>query len=382
MNEQEVRISRYKSFLMQDPNNLNLALDLLQLLENSKQYESMLSCIDGLNAELQSNLAIQQKKVETLLSQRNFIQAEKFLNCLFTETPSLRNDIALRHMSGLAHFFQENYDAAKNDFLFVSSAAPAHTQNWKYLAYSQHHLNQIKEAKQAAQQWVEQQPCADSYGYLAVALFDHYEQDAAKEAALKALSFDEGHSDANAILGSLALKENDLQLAETAFKLSITSNDNSGRAWLGLGLLEMIKLQLPQAKAHLERAHQLMPLHIGTLISLGWINFKTQEFNQAKAVFEKAVSLDHNFAESYGALACALVSLNKIDEAKANMLIADKLDKSNFSSAYARVLLLKNEGKEKESSELLDKITAQTPRNSPLQLSAHLQKFATNETDA
>lgn len=380
--ELEARISRYKSFLKQDPSNLNLAMDLLKLLEDSKQYEAMLDGIANLTEELQKNLAIQQKKAETLLIKREFSVAENYLKQLFISAPTLAGDIALRHMSGLSNFFQENYEAAKSDFQFVADAAPSHPQNWKYFAYSSHHLNQLSEAKQAAQHWVELAPDADSYGYLAVVLFDLYEQDAAREFALKAVSLEEGHSDANTILGSLALKENDLPLAETAFRRSVESNENSGRAWLGQGLLEMVKLQLPQAKVHLERAHQLMPLHIGTLISLGWVHFKMQEFALAKSAFEQAVNLDHNFAESYGALACALVELEKVDDAKANMLIADKLDKTNFSSAYAKVLILKHEGKEQESAALLNKIISQAPRNSSSQLSEHLQKFATDKNHA
>lgn len=373
--EAEAKIARYRSFLQYDPNNLALATDLIDLLCDAHLFDQALVCIEQLPEQLQTATVLRIKKAEILLGNRDFETARNYVKQLFSNDSSLLQNATLLHYFGLSQYFLGAYESALDSFSNATNSDATNSNNWKFLAYTCHQLNHLQEAINAAQQWVKIDPCADSYAYLAVLCFDNEEQELANTAALKALELNPLQSDALTIRGTLAIASNDLTLATTSIHQALSSNAKNGRAWLGQGLLLMSQGQLTKTISSLEEAHQLMPNHVGTLISLGWARVKCDDLQRAKLDFETAISLDRNFAESYGALACVFAMEGKVKDAEVNILLAKKLNPHNFSGNYARSLVLTHQGNEAEANALIEQLMHQTLPNSQLAFSDHLRSF-------
>lgn len=370
------KISRYQQFLKQDPNNINLTIDLVDLLCQANRWEDAQRVIDECPPLVKESVAIILKKGEVFLLQRDFTSARTYLEQHIDTNHEFSKHHMAQHMLGLCHFFQEQYSDAIPAFENSLNTMSSEPQNLKYLAYSHHHLNQLTQALRYAEEWAQATPSADSFGYLAIILFDLNKLEAAEEYARRAIELAPDQSDAQVIIGSIVLAKGQLANAIEAFQIASKSNPNSGRTWLGLGLVALAQQATNEARSFLERAQTLMPKHIGTTLALGWLKFKLGEIEQAKSEFENALALDRNFAESHGALACAYIMLDQIESATEHITLARKLDPHNFASAYAQVLQLRKQGKANEAEALQSKIMNQRPPQQSMTLVELVQSFA------
>ena len=90
----------------------------------------------------------------------------------------------------------------------------------------------------------------------------------------------------------------------------------------------------------LARATELMPEHLGSWHALGWAYLFSGDAAGAERQFAHALELDHNFAESHGAMAAMLAMKGEREAAEREIEIAERLDRSNMSSQFARAMLL------------------------------------------
>ena len=369
------KIARYQQFLKQDPLNIKLTIDLVELLCQTSRAQDAVDLINDCPASVQEHTSITLKKCEAFLLLRDFSSAQTLLQQKIEVHHELSQHMLAHHMLGLCFFYQERYFEAITSFENSVSHSEATPQNWKYLAYSHHHLNQLTDAIEYAYKWVEKMPDADSLGYLAVILFDLGDLKTADEYAQKAIKIDPEQSDAHVITGSIALSTGQLQNATKDFQVASKRNPNNGRAWLGLGLIALAQHTPQDARILLERAKNLMPKHIGTSLALGWLKFKLGEVIQAQSEFTNALGLDRNFAESHGALACTHIMLDQPELAEQHITLAKKLDPHNFASAYAQVLQLKKQGKHNDAEILLGEIMRQRPPQQSMTLTELVQSF-------
>ena len=373
--EVEAKIARYRKFLQQDPSNLALATDLVDLLCNAGFFEQALACLEDFPDDLQNAVALRTKKAEVLLGSRNFISAKNYIEQLLNYDAALKQDATLLHFLGLSEYFLGEYESALDSFSKATDSDVPNSNNWKFLAYTHHQLNHLNEALSAAKKWIEIEPSADSYAYLAVVHFDSEERELAKVTALKALEMDATQSDALTVLGTLAVESNNLAVAVSSINQAISANAKNGRAWLAQGLILMSQVQTQSAILSLEEANRLMPTHVGTLISLGWAKVKCDDLKGAKLCFETAISIDRNFAESYGALACVFAMQANFKEAETNILLAKKLNPRNFAGNYARSIIFVSEGKQDQADALIEQLMLQKLPNTTSVLGDHLRNF-------
>ena len=101
----------------------------------------------------------------------------------------------------------------------------------------------------------------------------------------------------------------------------------------------MLQLDLTTASLQFKRALAAMPEHIGTWHGLGWCCLQQGDGEAAIKAFRHALTLDHNFAESHGALGVALVRGGHIHEADIALRRAQKLDASSIAWQYGRAVL-------------------------------------------
>ena len=135
-------------------------------------------------------------------------------------------------------------------------------------------------------------------------------------------------------------------------------------------------MQLPAAKGNIELAARYLPQHIGTWHVFAWLQLIHQDVAAAEAAFQRALTLDRNFAETHGGLAVVAVLQRRDDEARASIKRALRVDSQSVSAQYAQILLLQREGHQQEADSALDTVLARPMDREGNQLrelvSAHL----------
>jgi Tfp pilus assembly protein PilF len=101
----------------------------------------------------------------------------------------------------------------------------------------------------------------------------------------------------------------------------------------------MFALDLPRARTEFEKAVANMPEHIGTWHALAWCQILMKDLDGAAANFERALSLDRNFAESHGGRAVVAALQKRTDVAGESASVALRLDPHCLSALYAKAIL-------------------------------------------
>lgn len=129
-----------------------------------------------------------------------------------------------------------------------------------------------------------------------------------------------------------------------------------GRFWSMQGQLYMIESDYLMADQSFGKAVNLMPEHVGTWLLKGWNQGLQNNWQIAIVDFERAVSLDRNFAESHAAFAVAALKLEKFEQAENALARAKRLDKHAFTVSYATALQAEAEGRIEESKKIIQDI--------------------------
>jgi tetratricopeptide (TPR) repeat protein len=89
--------------------------------------------------------------------------------------------------------------------------------------------------------------------------------------------------------GETALKNNDLDQAERAFRGVIALNPQSAGAYANLGVVYMRRKRWLQALQNLDRAKQLAPQVAGVRLNIGLVHYRQNDFAKATPPFESVV---------------------------------------------------------------------------------------------
>ncbi|WEK48461.1 MAG: tetratricopeptide repeat protein [Candidatus Andeanibacterium colombiense] len=152
------------------------------------------------------------------------------------------------------------------------------------------------------------------------------------------------HPDALTTLATLTLGDADPDRARALFERSLTINAQSPRAWVGLGLTDLVAGKSVEAGEKIDRGAELFGDHLGSWIAAGWAYLIAGDLSKARARFEHAVELDGTFAECQGSLAVTEILMGEGEAAKGRVEIALRLDRQCFSAAFANMLLAAVEG--------------------------------------
>lgn len=349
--ELEVAIGRFESYLKADPDNQLLLLELGELHHRLSDFVQALDCFRQALALSPGLPAARSAIARVLLSQQQFEAAERELKQLVDEGD---RDPALLHNLGLAIFYQDRYEDALPCFDAAAKAGLGAPSNYAYLARCLHHAGQMDQALEAGRQWVAaSSETPASIGYLALIEHDRGNRAEATELAARALAADPRNQDAALVVGTAAMEQQDPQAAAAHFSGVLDQNPQSGRAWLGLGIAQLYEQQPARGIDSLLKAQHLMPDSSGTIVALAWARLSQQDFSGAEQSFREAIAADRGFAEAHGGLASALVFQNRFDEARQAIKVADKLDRENFGSVYARSIMLKLEGRDERANRLV-----------------------------
>jgi len=138
---------------------------------------------------------------------------------------------------------------------------------------------------------------------------------------------------------SLALASTDAAKALSFSAQALRINPQDGRVLSAHAFAQLLGGQPSAALAYFQKAVSVMPNHIGTWHGQGWAQLVLHDLDAAHTSFEAALALDHNFAESHGALAVVLALQNQAEPANAHIQVAQRLDRGNLSGRFAQAIL-------------------------------------------
>ena len=354
----QAQIQRFAAFLQADPDNPSLLLELGDLYHQAGHPDDALVYLMRLLEVDPHSVVAQSRIASVFLSQHRFAEAGAILQGLADRG---ERSAALNHNLGIALFFQDRFEEAAIRFQAARDEG-MDGANAKFLAYCLHHGGDLEGASAACEAWVASDGGVASTAYLSLLSFDQGDRDRARRLAQEALAAEPDSVDANAVAGSLALEEQDIAGADVHFNRVLAQDPDNGRALLGAGLTLLHKDNHPAAIASLRKATDSMPGHSGTLVALGWSELTGGDPVGAEATFRRAIEADRGFAEAHGGLASALVHLQRLDEAKQAIDVANKLDRANFGAVYAVAALLKLDNR----SDLADRLIARALQQAPV----------------
>ena len=176
-------------------------------------------------------------------------------------------------------------------------------------------------------------------GAVSVLAIDNEDVELARRCAEKAGD----NPDALTTLGTLALGEQDPRALDM-FSAALGKNPHAPRAWVGKGLAEMAAGDHAAAARDIRHGAEMFSEHVGSWIAAGWAQLLVRDLAASRASFDRALALDHNFAESHGSLAVLNILEGRHEEAQRQADTALRLDPKSFSAALARALLLQARG--------------------------------------
>lgn len=343
-------LEKLKSFLEQDPGNMELACELADRQFSAGEFDAAKATLQGVPGNLAQSAAIQFRLSRLDLVTGEYSLAEQRLVRLRDDgqdTAVIAHDIAfaLLCQHRLEDAAQEVDEAVRRH-----GATPELRVLQARIALLRRDYAQAQQAIDAA--LVLEPDNATALGLRALGLLDAGDAAGASAAADHCLSRHPEQHEALLAAGTVALWQGDITRAQAHFTRALARYPNSGRALSGRGQVLMLEGNLDHARAALEQAVIAMPDHIGTWHALGWVQLLQGDLPLAEHSYRSAFDLDRNFAESHGGLAVVALLQNRLDEGEAAMKRALKLDPRCISGRYAMTLWLESQGEHAQSAAL------------------------------
>ena len=127
------------------------------------------------------------------------------------------------------------------------------------------------------------------------------------------------------------------------------AHPDDGEAQLAYGLSLMWLDRKKEARQFLARAEQQLPNRAWPPNALGWVMLDEHDYAGALPHFQRAVSLDSNYAAAFDNLAWTLARLDRLEEAEAAYAKAVKLEPDDDGIIAEYALTLFNERKTSEA---------------------------------
>jgi len=332
------QLARLEEYLRQDPGNDGLQAEVFDAALAGGKRELARRLADEALARVPAHPGWRHRCALLMLAEKDYAEAERELERLVSEAPEVA---VVRHNLAYALFAQRKYEASSLTVRpLLDSPGPDGATAWALWLRSQHRLYRLKEALEAFRSVLAR--IAISPEVLGVASLIAAEAGSLAEARAwseRALSGRPDQMEALAARGTVALAAEDAPKALAFFSRALRVNQHDGRIWSGVGLAHMLQMDLTGADQAFAQAVETMPDHVGTWLAWGFCRLVSNHPQEAREAFEKALELDRNFADSHGALACALIRLGEADRGRDEMELALRLNRGSVSARLAQTLL-------------------------------------------
>lgn len=354
MQQLQQQLERYEDFLTQDPGNIKLIGDVLDLYIQLGEFQKAKILLAKSLQDTPSDAGLIFRQATLSMATGEIDNAIKQYGKLIEQG---RNDASIYYNLAYAYGLQRRFDEALAQLDTIENAADVLPESLLLRARIFHHLGNIDQALECACLYVEKQPqSADGFGELALLYLDMENYTSASEQASKALAIDAEQPEALSTEGFIALTNQDDVSARSLFDRAMARHPKSGRCWTGLGLTEMFNGNLTEAIEALTKAVEYMPDHIGTWHALAWCQMSTDQLDDAAKSFETSLELDRNFAETHGGLAVIEILKGDIAEAETLTKKSLRLNPMCFAGRFANSLLKSKTGSAEEAQKSIEGI--------------------------
>ncbi len=337
------RLDRLQAFLLQDPDNHVLRLDIFDTAMSAGDFD----CAERQVAEAQEKqfdpAAWQFRQASLRIAQKRYAEAQDLLRALEVAVgahPSITHNLAY------IEFQQQRYAACcdllrpQMDTPIAGLTTPAPSALQVLWLRALHRLGLLEEAWK----WVQDQRAAGALsesaaGIASLIAVDHNDLNEALVLSELALVHEPSQMEALVARATIALAQRDVVRARDLLARALECNPSDGRAWSASGFTEMLGMNIERAQQHFQQALLWMPKHIGTWHGKGWACLMQKDMAGARQAFDAALALDRNFAESHGGLAVVLALTGEPERAAEHIELAIRLDKTNLSARYAQAVL-------------------------------------------
>lgn len=345
------RLERLLGFLEQDPGNARLLRDAAETameagaLERAKELFRRLRDLGELT-DLDSN----SWAIAAMRSGEPRRAAETFASLLAQQPDNLSLKFNLAWSRALAHDPSGALELLDQDMV---ERLPQAAQLQVQLL---HEAGEFPAAAEQARVHLERFPdYAPLLAAVSVLALDIEDEALALACAEKAGD----HPDALATLGTLRLGAGQPLEARAMFVRSLASNANSPRAWIGMGLADMLQGNNRQAGECIDRGAEMFGTHLGSWIAAGWAYLLAGDRETARQRFERAVEIDGNFAEAQGSLAVMELLDGQTEAAARGIEVALRLDRNSFSAGFAKMLMNAAKGDEAAAQRIISTMLKQ-----------------------
>lgn len=372
IDELRSRLQRYQGFLQQDPNNIKLISDVADLHLQLGEFEQARDLLEKGLTQWPSQPTLLSGLASLTMATSEPDVAIRLLNNMLEMG---QNNPVIYYNLAHAYLYANQPDKAKQALIKIKDTQSILPQIPLLLARAQHHLGEMNEAIEHAQEYLNDHPDdPDALGVLALLFFDVENKVQAQLMAQKALSLDENNLNALLTQGSLALTTETADIAAGYFERVIARQPKNGRGWSGMGLADMLRLNLPKAIDDLKQAVKYMPTHIGTWHSLAWCQLLINDLHGAEDSFMQSMKIDRNFGETHGGLAVLHIMQGRSELAETEVKRAMRLNSNSFAGRYAESLL-KSKADPEKAQEIIKNILTSSPTGDGESLQAMLQRI-------
>lgn len=331
------RFERLAGYAAQDPGNRMLAADLFDAALAAGQFDAAEQVLARVRAADPDDPAGTGWSVRLALARGQFELARQGLLQLQQRDgaqPALLLDLAYVALR------QQDWQGALDLLAGAPELGQLFPRSAVLQARCQHQLGQLAPARAVLAAYLERAADdAEAQGLAALLAFDAMALPAARRHCAAALALDPDAIDALTTSGWLALDDGRPDAARGPLGRVLELDPGAGRAWLGLGLVEMLARRIDLALPLVERAAAAMPRHEGTLITQAWCQMLGGQFGAAEATLAAAMQLNRNFAETHGTLALLHLMLERPAQAAPAARRALRLNPLSLTGRQAQAFL-------------------------------------------
>ncbi|OOG44430.1 hypothetical protein B0B52_06710 [Polaromonas sp. A23] len=349
-------------------------MTLGDLYHQAGRMDEANACYDYRLLQAPGDAIARGRLASVMISQHRFSEAEQSLRALIEGGDS---DTSLLHNLGLTLYYQQRWEEARKCFTDTIERGIATPDAFAYLARTLHHLGMMTEAIEAGQRWSELAQDSKSKSYLSLLYMDNNDAENSSRLAREVLAESPDDIDANVVAGMVSAGEQDVGPARLHFETALRQDKENGRAWLGLGLVQLYQQEHAKAIESLGHAVRVFPDNPGIIVSLGWAKLAAKDPAGAEEVFEQALRVNRTFSESHGGLASALAFQRKFERAEQEIKLARRLDPNGFGAEFAETTILAVQGQTKGATDLFERMLQRSPPGGMLPLIEQLRVYAT-----
>jgi tetratricopeptide (TPR) repeat protein len=345
------KFERLRNLLKMDPQNAQLRNDCIAAALQAREYESAVELADERLAQSPADVGMQFAKTNALIGKGDYLAALPILAGLQQVQPE---NLAIAQNIALCDYCLGSFASARNNLETIYAAGVREAGVVRLLVSSCHHLGLMDRAVGVADENQSLFPVDSALaGVCALVYLDANRAVDAAKCASYSLRGNPNCIDALTVDATLKLATGDLSGAKQEFDGIIARNAKVGRAWVGLGSLALLRRDFEQAKADMARGLEFMPRHVGSWHVLGWTHLVSGNLDEAERVFQHAMELDRNFAETHGAIASIFALRGKVDQANEEIRVALRLNRECMAARFAQSVVASRAGDEARSRQII-----------------------------